>query len=284
MKEGFRVAAVQMDIKGMDPDTNLDHMRDLMEKIMDQGRTDLIVFPELANSGYVKQMDLEFAEDYFRLAEEIPGRFTKMLGKEARRHGIYLVTGMLQANHIISFAVFNSAVLIDPDGEVAGVQQKMHLPGEEKHYFSPGNTVNVFNTELGKIGIVVCADGSFPETSRMLALKGAEIICACYNVPKLAGKEFMNERIQHIGACRAIENMCFFIGCNRVGSDAGGSYVGHSSIAGPMGQLLSRSEVETEDVLKATLTEEMLMEARITFGYFAMRHPRSYSLISEVVS
>ena len=63
MKEGFRVAAVQMDIKGMDPDTNLDHMRDLMEKIMDQGRTDLIVFPELANSGYVKQMDLEFAED-----------------------------------------------------------------------------------------------------------------------------------------------------------------------------------------------------------------------------
>lgn len=122
-----------------------------------------------------------------RLAEEIPGQFTRVLGKETKRHGVFLIVGILQAHPTIPMALFNSAVLIDPEGEVRGVQQKMHLPGEEKQYFCLGNAVSVFATELGNIGILFCADGSFPEVSRILALKGAEILCGCYNVTKSAG-------------------------------------------------------------------------------------------------
>jgi omega-amidase len=281
MKKQVKVVAVQMDIRGMDPRANLNHIHHLIEGIVREEKVDLIVFPELANSGYVKPMDISFAEQYIQLADRIPGKFTKALSEEARKHGVHIVAGILEAHPTVSLTVYNSAVIIDPAGEVVGIHRKMHIPGEEKHYFCPGNTCSIFPTELGNIGIIICADGSFPELSRILALKGVEIICCCYNVPKLPGMEFMNERISHIAACRAIENMCFFIGCNRVGSDAGGSYWGRSAIAGPMGQLLARSEVETEDILKATLTEEMFREARISFGYFMMRQPKNYTLISE---
>jgi len=283
MKKEIKVAAVQMDIKGMDPEANLNHMCELIERIMNEERADLVVFPELANSGYVKSMEISFAKEYIRLAQKIPGEFTRALGEEARKHGIYIVTGMLEAHTTVPLTMYNSGVLIDPSGEVIGVHHKMHIQGEEKHYFYPGNTATVFPTEVGNIGVLVCADQCFPELPRILALKGAEIICSCLNVPKLPGLKFMNERISHIAACRAIENMCFFIGCNRVGGDVGGSYLGRSAIAGPMGQLLAHSEVETEDVLRATLNEEMFIEARVSFGYFLMRQPKYYTLISEAV-
>jgi predicted amidohydrolase len=281
MKKEVRVAAVQMDIKGMDSRANLDHMRDLIEEIVREENVDLIVFPELANSGYVKPMDISFAEPYIQLAERIPGEFTKALSEETRTHGVHIVAGILEAHPTIPFMAYNSAVLIDSAGEVVGIQRKMHILGKEKHYFCPGSTSSIFPTELGNIGMIICAEGSFPELSRILALKGVEIICCCYNVPKFPGMEFMNERVSHIAACRAIENMCFFVGCNRVGSDAGGSYWGRSAIAGPMGQLLAHSEAETEGILKAILTEEMFRKTRISFGYFMMRQPRNYTLISE---
>ena len=99
------------------------------------------------------------------------------------------------------------------------------MPGGR--YFCPSNAAGVFSTGQGNIGLVVCANGSFPEVSRVLALKGAEIICChCLTVPKLLEKEFMNERVSHNAACRALGNVCCFIGYNRVGSDAGGSSFG----------------------------------------------------------
>lgn len=281
MKNEVKVAAVQMDIKGMDPETNLNHMRHLIEKAMKEDRLDLIVFPELCNSGNVKSMEISFAKNFIGLAEKIPGKFTQALGEEARKHEVYLVAGMLEAHPTIPFTVYNSAVLINPSGEVVGVHRKMHLPGEEKHYFCSGNTAEVYTTELGNIGIIICGDSSFPELSRVLALKGAEIICCCYNVPKHEGIEFTKERISHIAACRAIENMCFYIGCNRVGSDASGSYLGWSAISSPTGQLLVRSEIDKEDILSALLTSETLKETRVSRGYFLMRQPRHYRLISE---
>ena len=281
MKRKVHVALAQMDIKGMEPEANLKHMCDLIEKIMTEEKADLVVFPELANSGYVKSMELAFAKEYVLLAEKIPGNFTKTLSEQAKKYSVYIVSGMLEAHPVISPTIFNSAVLIGPSGEVIGVHRKIHLSMEEMHYFYRGNTLNVFQTELGNIGLIVCADASFPEVSRMLALKGAEIICCCYAVPKTPGWEFMNERISHIAACRAIENICFFIGCNRVGNDAGASFLGWSTIAGPMGQLLARSESETEEILRATFSEEMLREARVAFPYFIMRQPNLYSAIVE---
>jgi predicted amidohydrolase len=101
MKKEVKVAAVQMDIKGMDPSANLSHMRDMIERVMSEEKVDLIVFPELVNSGYVQPMDISFAKEYIGLAERIPGEFTKSLGEKARKHGIYIVTGILKAHRTI---------------------------------------------------------------------------------------------------------------------------------------------------------------------------------------
>lgn len=284
MKKEVKVAAIQMDIKGMEPEYNLTQMCHLIENIVTEQPVDLIVFPELANTGMVKGIeDPVFAQEYVRLAEKIPGHFTKTLGEQAKKHGIYIITGMLEAHPLVPATSYNSAVLLGPSGEVIGVHHKMHIPREERHYFYPGNTANVYSTELGNIGMIVCADASFPELSRLLALKGAEIICCSDNVPISPGREYRLERIHHITACRAIENMLFYIRCNRVGSDAGCTYMGRSAIAGPMGQSLARSEVDREEILRATLSEEMLIEARTFSNYFMMRQPKNYTLICQEV-
>ncbi len=284
MKKEVKVAAVQMDVKGMQPESNLTRMCELIENIMAEGAIDLIVFPELANSGYVKGLeDSNFAKEYVRLAEKIPGHFTETLGKQAKKKGVYIVTGMLEAHPAVSATTYNSAVLIGPSGKVIGVHHKMHIPREERHYFYPGNTADVYATELGNISIMVCADAAFPELSRVFALKGAEIICCCYNVAITPGRECRLERIYHAAACRAFENMIFYVGCNNVGSSAGYSFMGRSAITGPMGEFLARSENDREEILRATLSEEMLVDARTYCNYFIMRQPRNYSLVSADV-
>lgn len=281
MKEKVRVAAIQMDVKGMDMEANLCHILETIEQVAASDSVDLVVLPELANSGYVKGGDLAFSKEYVLKAEKIPGKFTKRLGEAARKHGIYVVTGMLQAHPDIPYTIYNSAVLIGPTGEVVGVHNKMHLPFEERHFFYPGSTSNVFATQLGNIAIQVCADAFFPELCRIFALKGAEIMCTCYNSPLIEGKEFVKERILHQSVCRAQENALFFIGCNRVGSDAGNSFFGRSCIAGPSGEVLAYSECDREEILRATLEEETLREARVFSPYFRDRKPELYGLITK---
>jgi predicted amidohydrolase len=265
----------------MDMEANLAHMCELIDKIAVEQNADLLVFPELANSGYVKLGDDEFIKRYLRCAEKIPGPFTQQLAECARKYGIHIVTGMLEAHPQIPYTVYNSAVLIGPTGEITGVFRKIHLPLPERAIFYPANSLQVFATELGNIAMQVCADGSFPEPSRIFTLKGAEIICTPYNVPVIAGKDCLKERIYHVATCRAIENLNFYIGCNRVGSDESGSFTGHSCIAGPFGQVLAYSESDKEEVLTATLEEEALLEARVAFSYFRDRRPELYTLLTE---
>ncbi|MFC1942186.1 carbon-nitrogen hydrolase family protein [Chloroflexota bacterium] len=280
MKTNVKVSAIQMDIKGMDMEANLAHMSDLINKTVSEHHPELIVFPELANSGYVKAGDPVFSNEYIKCAEKIPGPFTEGLGEQARKYGVYIVAGMLEAHPQIPYTLYNSAVLIEPTGKIIGVHHKMHLPVVERPFFYPGNTLEVFETELGNIAIQVCADGSFPELSRIFALKGAEIICTTYNIPKQTGKDFLEERAHHVAVCRAMENLNFYIACNRVGSDAGGSFVGHSCIGGPWGQTLAYSSLDKEDILTAVLEEDEMVEARAHYSYFRERKPDLYSLLT----
>ena len=280
MKETVRVALVQLDIVGLDPERNLAHMREMIHKAVSQGPVDLIVFPELCDSGYVSKAIAELGPQLCRISQKIPGPFSEGLSEEAKRHEVYIVAGLLEAHPTIPLMMYNAAVLIDPSGKLAGVHHKMHIAGEERHYFCAGNTADVFSTELGIIGIQVCMDGSFPELSRVYALKGAEIICTVYNVPKRAGMDFLLERIYHQACCRAIENVGFYIGCNRVGSDEGGTFSGHSCVAGPMGQILAWSETDQEEIIMAMLKEEDLRIARSVYPYFKDRRPEHYGILT----
>jgi len=276
MKEKVEVAAVQMDIAWLDPEKNLEKMTSWIEKIQRERPRDLIVFPELANTGYIRERNKEFGRDYFKKAEKIPGPFTEALGDTARKYGVYIISGFCELHPEIPGSVYNSAILINPKGEVLGIHHKLHIPGEENHYFYPGSTVNVYKTDLGNIGMVVCYDAVFPEISRVLTLKGAEIICAPFNRPKRPSYD----GLYHVAALRAYENRIYFIACNRVGKEMS-EFLGRSAIAGPDGVILARSEGEEEEVLYATFYEDKILEERAFFPIFADRRPELYQEIIQ---
>jgi len=130
-------------------------------------RADLVVLPEtLTYFG----TGLSFAE----VAEPIPGPSTEYFGKLAARHNLYIVAGLLEREKHL---VYNVAVLLAPDGKVAGKYRKVCLPRDEVAAgIAPGNDYPVFNTRFGKLGLMVCYDGFFPEVARQLSNRGAEVI------------------------------------------------------------------------------------------------------------
>jgi len=113
-------------------------------------------------------------DDYISASEPVPGPTTEYLGEIARKHNLYIVAGILEKKEDI---VYNTAVLIDRGGNLAGKYRKVSLPQEEiDGGITPGNSFPVFNTDFGKIGLMICWDVTFPEPAKALAQKGAEII------------------------------------------------------------------------------------------------------------
>jgi len=112
--------------------------------------------------------------DYISASETVPGPTTEFLGKIAQKHNLYIVAGILEKSGDV---VYNTAVLIDRNGNLAGKYRKVSLPQEEiDGGVTPGNSFPVFDTDFGKIGLMICWDVTFPEPARVLAQKGAEII------------------------------------------------------------------------------------------------------------
>jgi len=111
---------------------------------------------------------------YAECAEPIPGPCTKYFGQLAKKHQLYIVAGLLERD---AHKVYNVAVLIGPDGDVVGKYRKVCLPrGEIEGGITPGNDYPVFQTRFGKVGMMVCYDGFFPEVARELSNRGAEVI------------------------------------------------------------------------------------------------------------
>jgi len=132
-----------------------------------KSKADLVVLPETLT--YYRS-GRTFAE----CAEPVPGPSTKYFGTLAKKHDLYLVAGLLERDVNL---IYNVAVLIGPDGKVAGKYRKVCLPrGEIEGGISPGNTYPVFQTRFGKVGMMVCYDGFFPEVARRLSNNGAEVI------------------------------------------------------------------------------------------------------------
>jgi predicted amidohydrolase len=281
MQNRVRVAAAQIEIDWLKPEVNLAKIGSVIERITSEDKPDLMVFPELCNSGYLKGRENkdfpEFSKNYYRVAEKIPGDFTDVLCDHARKFNLYLAIGLLEVHPTIPATLFNSAVLINSKGEIVGHYRKVHIPGEEKHYFYPGNRVEVYTTELGNIGLMVCADNSFPEQARVLSLKGAEIICVSYARPKGVG--FDPELYYRIVSCRAFENNNYFIACNRVGREDDVVFEGRSCICGPKGEFLALSQIESEEVIIADLSAETMVTARIHYSRFRDRRPDLYNIL-----
>jgi predicted amidohydrolase len=281
LRDQVKVTAVQMDVRWQDVEANRARMTAGAEEAASAG-SHLVLFPELANTGYFRFGDLDFIGRYVRLAETIPGPTTEALGAVARRRGLHIIVGLLEAHPRIPGAVFNSAALIGPAGRLLGVHRKVHLGIDEKKVFFAGDRADVYRTDLGNLAMMVCYDGVMPELSRVMALKGAEILCGVYAAPGwIPGG---NRRLEHIAGMRARENGAYYVLCNRVGRQEDWQFIGGTTIAAPNGEILAQDATTGEAFVHASLSGDLLIRTRVEQTIFRDRRPELYTLLCESLS
>jgi omega-amidase len=283
MKNRVEIALVQMATERFLPARNLEKMVRNIREIAEKAPVDLIVFPELANTGYIAGRDAGFNERFIEAADTIPGPFTDELCLAARNFGVHIITGLAELHPTIPATLYNSVVLINSQGEIGGVHHKCHIPSEEKHYFYPGNTTEVYRTEIGTIGMMVCYDSEFPEMPRLFSLKGAEILVAVYNWGWKKGF-YGPGRLSRLAAVRALENQVFFLACGKVGDEGEKSFYGNSTVAGPMGEIMFESKPEhdeQESVFRLSLERRDLVRTRAFNTTFRNRRPDLYGPLSN---
>ncbi len=219
-----KIACVQMEPVVGEKERNVRLTLERIEEAAGQG-AGLIVLPELCNSGYV----FESREEAFALAEEVPaGPTCQDWIAAARTLGVHLVAGVAERDEQV---LYNSAVVIGPSGFV-GKFRKNHLWNEENLYFEPGNLgFPVFKTPIGRIGTFICYDGWFPESYRLCALQGADIVCIPTNWVPIPGQDRTREAMANILVMAAAHaNSVFVAAADRVGVERGQPFIGQSLI------------------------------------------------------
>lgn len=284
MKDQVAVSLVQFGSTPLDPETNAARMAAHVQQEATEHGAELVVFPELSNTGYVRSArDDDFAERLYAAAEPVPGPTTEVLGRAARAARAHVVAGLAQRHPQIPEVLYNSAVLIDADGELVGVHHKVHACRDEKEYFVAGDTVDVHQTSLGNLALEVCYDVRFPELARVQALRGAEIIVSLWASAVQPGKVPPDSIVQRC-ATRAMENALFFLGCNRTGTDFNQVFYGRSAVAAPSGDTLAASTTDREEAVRAVLHAADLRAQRRYLTLFRDRRPELYGALVESLS
>ena len=230
----------------------------------------------------------EINPHYFELAESIPGPVTDRMSDLAKDLGVVLLVPLFEK--AAPGLYYNSMVVIDADGSLLGVYRKMHIPDDpgfhEKYYFTPGDKgYQVFKTEYGVIGTLICWDQWFPEAARITAMMGAELIVYPTAIATLPGeggdlKRKYMDAWQMIQRSHAIANGCYVAAINRVGKEADSHFWGHSFVAGPFGELVAESG-EEEEILIVEADFDKIEKERQTWPFFRDRRIDSYRDVME---
>jgi predicted amidohydrolase len=269
MKE-FIAACVQIAITPNEVEPNVAKGVQWLRRAVKEYDADLVVFPETVTTGYDTGLS---AKELWELIDEAPGRITNDIQSAARDLGAHVVWSSYRRGPGED-EVYNSSILIGPDGEIIGTYDKTHpAPWERKDcggWVTVGNRADVYETELGTFGMIICYDGDFPELSRILAVKGAEVILR----PSALQRSF---DIWHItNSARAYDNHVYVVASNLVGPDATGNYgFGHSMIVNPIAWRLAQAR-GTEEIVAAKLDPDPLRY--ITWG---SKHPQTFDHLQD---
>ena len=249
----LKVAAIQTEPHVGDKEHNNRRALELIHQASDEG-VDLMVLPELGNSGYIFNSRAEVAE----LAEPVPdGPTVHMWMQAAKERGVYIIGGVCERDED---KFFNAAAFVGPDGFV-GRYRKIHLWDEEKLFFEPGDLgLNVYHMPFGRVGIMICYDGWHPEVARILKLRGADLICnpTCWVlVPGIVTPDNPVSAYVHMSSAHV--NSVFMICADRCGTERDCPFLGRSTIAGPAGFVVPPASSECEEI---TAAEINLIETR----------------------
>jgi len=285
---GIRVALIQIaaDQCWADPagalDRNLELVRAKFEDVADE--VDLAVFPELSLTGYIplKGYDQARKRLLYDVARRCRSNALPELARATRGRRSSLVVGFMEPARM-RFEMFNSLALLE-DGEVMAVHRKIHLPVEENHYFAPGRDVTVVDSKHGRIALLICYDMLFPETARIAALRGAELLCISSNWLGIAELERLGEVIPR---ARALEEQLHVVFVNGVGTvEVRGrewSFYGKSRAVSAAGTVVAEAGSGEESVV-ALLTQADLAAAADVFPLLRDRRPDTYGeLVAPLV-
>jgi N-carbamoylputrescine amidase len=279
------VAALQMSC-GWDADENIAKAEQLVREAASRG-AQIILLPELFEAPY---FCIEQDVRHLRLARSVTeNRAVRHFSAVARELGVVLPISFFEH---AGQAYFNSIAIIDADGTNLGIYRKSHIPNgpgyQEKTYFSPGDTgFKVWNTRFARIGVGICWDQWFPETSRAMALLGAEILfypTAIGSEPPPALPINSRDHWQRTQQGQAAANLMPLVASNRYGlerslQDPEGLYIrfyGSSFIADPTGAKVAEAEEQGDAVLTATFDLEQVAQLRDNWFVFRDRRPELY--------
>ena len=272
MSDSLTIAGVQMDVKLGEINENLQNVEKFLRQASQIG-PDLVVFPECSLTGYC----FNSLDEAMPTAQKLPGAASDYLAGLCSDLNTHIIVGMLEESN---GKVFNCCALIGPEGLIERYR-KIHLPylGVDR-FVSPGNVpFNVTGICGTKVGMGICYDVAFPETSRVMMLKGAEIIALPTNWPPPADRE-----AKHTIIVRAMENHVFVLAVNRVGTERGYRFIGQSKLCSPTGEILAQADETNESIIHAVIDPEQAREKHwvITPGeneidWRADRRPDMYS-------
>jgi N-carbamoylputrescine amidase len=252
----FRIGLVQMRCSS-DPDDNLARACDFLRQAAREG-AQVACLPELFRTQYFCQTE---DHAHFELAESIPGPTTEALAAVARETGMVIVGSLFERR--AAGIYHNTAVVLDADGQLAGIYRKMHIPDDplyyEKFYFTPGDLgFQAFDTRFARVGTLVCWDQWYPEAARLTALRGAEVLfyptaIGWHPAEKAEYGPAQSDAWTTMQRAHAISNGLYVGAVNRIGhegpSSGGIEFWGGSFIADPFGRVLARAGQDTEEVL-----------------------------------
>jgi predicted amidohydrolase len=263
----YKIALVQFNPQRNQPEKNIRKVRHLLKDL----QADLIVLPELANSGYL--YETPGALEPFSESKDGSGPFLLAMRELAAQTDSMIVTGYAER---ADGKLFNSAAAVTAEG-VRLNYRKTHLFDQEKTLFTPGDTgFQVIDWRGVKIGVMICFDWIFPEAARTLALNGAQIIAHPANL--------VLPYCQNAMVTRSIENRVFTVTANRIGSEKLGeqklTFTGQSQVTNPKGKVLFRGPTNKPAVHLVEIDPDLALDKQINpnNGLFSDRRPDLYEV------
>lgn len=279
----------------------VDRLLDLLRAAADRG-VGLLVFPELALTTFFPRWYIEDrAEIESWFEAEMPSPATKRLFDEAAHLGVGFSLGYaeLAVSEDGTRHRYNTQILVDRDGSVVGKYRKVHVPGHaehepdrpfqhaERHYFEPGDRFPVWEAFGGMVGMAICNDRRWPETYRVMALQGVELILIGYNTPLHYDPDptqnplqaFHNHLVMEAGA---YQNGSWVVGVAKGGVEEGVESLAQSVIIAPSGQIVAQAITTGDELIVAEVDLDQTRRYKETlFDFDRYRVPEAYRLITE---
>jgi N-carbamoylputrescine amidase len=295
LSDRFQVGLLQLSASP-DPDQNLQRALDHITKAAKIG-AHIVCLPELFRTQYFCQRE---DASLFDLAEPIPGPTTAALTDAARRNHVVLIGSLFEKR--AAGVYHNTAIMIDADGTLRGIYRKMHIPDDplyyEKYYFTPGDLgFKAFDTQLGKIGALVCWDQWYPEGARLTALQGAQVLfyptaIGWHPDEKSQFGAAQYDAWQTIQRAHAIANGVYVAVVNRVGHEHGDirgnkasgkglEFWGGSFLADPFGRIVAKASHDKEEILVGEVDLAVLEDTRRNWPFLRDRRIDSYGPITS---